>query len=492
MNSNTPKAHVVGAGFAGLSAACYLAKEGYEVTILEKNDQIGGRCRSFKKDGFLFDMGPSWYWMPDVFERFFNDFGYKVSDFYNLVRVDPSYSVFWKENEKTVLPASFEEICDLFESYEKGAGKKLEKVMQNAAVKYEVGMKDLVHKPGHSALEYVNGKVLKGLFQLHLLQSVSKYFRKYFKDPRILEILEFPVLFLGAKPQKIPALYTLMNYADLKMGTWYPMGGMIKIIEGMEKVARSLGVEIKTGEPVKSIEIHNKKITKLITPKAEYETKVVVNAADYHFFEQNLLPKAFRMYDEKYWKSRTMAPSSLLYYVGVNKKIKDLTHHNLFFDSDFSIHAGEIYEDPQWPSDPLFYVCCPSKTDPEVAPEGKENMFILIPVAPGLDGDNEAIREKYFEQVIQRMEEKLGVPFKDDICFVNYYGISNFAADYNAFKGNAYGLANTLQQTGFLKPKMKNKKLTNLFNTGQLTAPGPGVPPAIISGKIIAGEIMKN
>lgn len=485
------KISVIGGGFSGLSAACYLAKDGHEVTLLEKHKMVGGRCRYFERDGFLFDMGPSWYWMPDVFDNFFNDFGHQTSDFYELKRLDPSYQIFWEDQTSTSLPADFEELCTLFESLEKGAGNQLRKVMKNAEIKYRVGMNDLVMKPGNNMVEYANGKVLKGLAQLHLLTSVTKYFKKYFKHPKILEILEFPVLFLGAKPSNIPALYTLMNYADLKLGTWYPMGGMYKIVEGMEKVAVEQGVKILKDHEVQSVEIKENAIRSIQTNYGSFENDIVVNSADYHFFEQKILPKTHRMYNQKYWESRVMAPSSLLYYVGVNKKIEGLQHHNLFFDSDFNVHADEIYTNPKWPSSPLFYVCCPSKTDPEVAPEGKENLFILIPVAPDLKEDDK-IREEYLEQILKRMEEKLDIQFKNDISFVNFYGIRNFKQDYNAFRGNAYGLANTLKQTGFLKPKIRNKKIKNLYNAGQLTVPGPGVPPSLISGKIIAGEIEKN
>lgn len=485
------KISVIGGGFSGLSAACYLAKDGHEVTLLEKHKMVGGRCRYFERDGFLFDMGPSWYWMPDVFDNFFNDFGHQTSDFYDLKRLDPSYQIFWEDQTSTSLPADFEELCTLFESLEKGAGNQLRKVMRNAEIKYQVGMNDLVMKPGNNMVEYANGKVLKGLAQLHLLTSVKKYFKKYFKHPKILEILEFPVLFLGAKPSNIPALYTLMNYADLKLGTWYPMGGMYKIVEGMEKVAVEQGVKILTDHEVQAVEIKENAIRSIQTNYGSFEADIVVNSADYHFFEQKILPKTHRLYNQKYWESRVMAPSSLLYYVGVNKKIEGLQHHNLFFDSDFNVHADEIYTNPKWPSSPLFYVCCPSKTDPEVAPEGKENLFILIPVAPDLKEDDK-IREEYLEQILKRMEEKLDIQFKNDISFVNFYGIRNFKQDYNAFRGNAYGLANTLKQTGFLKPKIRNKKIKNLYNAGQLTVPGPGVPPSLISGKIIAGEIEKN
>jgi phytoene desaturase len=484
------KVVVIGSGVSSLSAASFLAKDGYDVTILEKNSTIGGRARQFSVDGFVFDMGPSWYWMPDVFERFYQQFGQSTSDFYDLVRLDPSYKVFWNDDSATSLPAELKKMEDLFNSLEANSGEKLQKFLADAKYKYEVGMRDLVFKPGLKITEFADRRVVSGLLKMHLLTSFAKYIRKYFSNEKILSLLEFPVLFLGAKPGKTPALYSLMNYADISLGTWYPMGGMHKFVEAFEKIALENGVKILTDHCVKGFNYSNGKIVSVKTDKGDFETDIVVSGADYQHTDSALL-KEKSNYSSEYWNKRVMAPSSLLFYLGIDKKIDHLEHHNLFFDESFDQHAKEIYDDPQWPSAPLFYCCVPSKTDPTVAPEGKENIFLLIPIAPDLK-DDEATREKYFDILMDRLEKKTGQKIKEHIIYKKSYCITDFKNDYNAFKGNAYGLANTLKQTAILKPSLKNKKIKNLFYTGQLTVPGPGVPPSIISGEVVAKQINKE
>lgn len=484
------KVIVLGAGIAGLSTASFLAKEGYDVTILEKNPTIGGRARQFEVDGFVFDMGPSWYWMPDVFERFYNQFGYATADFYELKRLDPSYRIFWEDESNTDVPASEDKLFAWFEEMEPGSSEHLKRFLKDAAYKYDVGMKDLVFKPGLSLLEFADPRVIKGLFKMHLLSSFSNYIRKYFKNEKILSLLEFPVLFLGATPEETPALYSLMNYADISLGTWYPMGGMHKFVEAFEKIALEQGVKIYTSQEVLRFEFDGNKITKAISTNQEWEADVFISGADYHHTDQTLL-KGNANYSAKYWDKRTMAPSSLLFYLGVNKKIDELQHHNLFFDEPFSQHAQEIYKDPKWPSAPLFYTCVPSKTDTHVAPEGCENIFLLVPIAPDLQ-DTEEIREYYFNMLLDRLEKRTGCSIRENIVYKKSYCLTDFKKDYHAYKGNAYGLANTLKQTAILKPTLKNKKLKNMYYTGQLTVPGPGVPPSIISGEVVAKEIIKN
>lgn len=484
------KVTVIGSGFAGLASACCLAKAGYTVTILEKNAVAGGRARKFEAEGFVFDMGPSWYWMPEVFEDFFKLFGKRREDYYDLVRLDPSYQVIFPEKETMKVPAKWDELLAMFESYETGSAAKLEKFLAEAEYKYRVGIEEFVHKPGHSIFEFADTRVLSSLFKLQMLSSVSSQIRKLFKNKRLIELLEFPVLFLGATPQKTPALYSLMNYADMVGGTWYPPGGMHEIIKGMVRLAEELGVEVLLDHEVKKIETKNGTVTKLVTNRGDFHPDVVVGSADYHHVEQHLLEEKDRRYDEAYWDKRTMAPSSLLFYLGVNKRLNKLLHHNLFFDTDFEKHAFEIYTEPQWPTDPLFYVCAPSVTDNTVAPAGCENIFILIPLAPDLE-DTEELREKYYNMVTERLEAYTGQSIRDAVVYKRGFAHRDFKADYHAYKGNAYGLANTLLQTAFLKPKLKSK-VDNLYFAGQLTTPGPGVPPSLISGQVTAKEIAKK
>jgi phytoene desaturase len=349
-----------------------------------------------------------------------------------------------------------------------------------------------VYKPGRSLLEFADIRLLIGLLKMDVFTSIHRHARRFFKNDKLLRLVEFPILFLGAVPQNTPALYSLMNYADMKLGTWYPVGGMHQIVQGMVKLAQSLGVRMVYDAEVSSFEYANGKITAALTRNGErYTAEVVVAGADYHHIDREVLEPKKANYSENYWGKRVMAPSSLIYYLGVNKKIDRLLHHNLFFDADFDQHARQIYTNPAWPDYPLFYVSCTTKTDPSGAPEGMENVFLLVPVAPDLE-DNEEIQEKYYHRIMDRLEAYCGEPIRPHVIYKRAYSHQDFIKDYHSFKGNAYGLANTLMQTAILKPGIKNKKLKNLYYTGQLTVPGPGVPPSLISGKVVADEIVKD
>jgi phytoene desaturase len=485
------KVAVIGAGFSGISSACFLAKAGFEVTVFEKNSSPGGRARKFEEHGYTFDMGPSWYWMPDVFESFFQQFNKTPSDFYQLERLDPSYRIFYNENETLDIPAGIRAICELFERLEPGSGNRLLTFIREAEYKYKTGICRLVYKPGLSPLELTDIDLLKGVFKLHVFRSMSSYIRKYFKHPRLIQLLEFPVLFLGASPQKTPAFYSLMNYADMVSGTWYPKGGMFQIVNGMVRLAQSLGVRFEFNSAVQKILVRADRATGLLIGNRELRYDYIMAAADYHHVEQNLLPQTHHHYSEKYWQKRIMAPSALIFYLGINKKLENLLHHNLFFDQDFALHTEQIYDVPAWPTNPLFYVCCTSKSDVTVAPIGHENVFILIPIAPGLKDDS-TIRKKYFDQIMRRLEIITRQSISEHIVFYRDFAHDDFISEYNSFKGNAYGLANTLFQTANLKPSIVNKKVTNLFYTGQLTVPGPGVPSSLISGQVVASELLRQ
>lgn len=481
---------VIGSGFSGLSAACYLAKAGNHVTVIEKNEQPGGRARVFQSDGFKFDMGPSWYWMPDVFEQFFANFNTSPDKYYDLKRLDPSYRVFW-EDGKTDIPAEYAQLRNLFEEKEKGAGTALDDFLEEAEYKYNTSMNKLVYQPCLSLTEFLKKDVLNSLIKIDMFKSIRKHVRKYFKHRQLQQLLEFPILFLGALPQNTPSLYSLMNYADIKLGTWYPMGGMGSIVDGMYNLALSLGVEFRFNEAVIKVNTINSQVSGVQTSENVYPADFVVAACDYHHVDNVLLEPKLRNYSESYWDKRDLAPSSILFYIGVNKKLDELEHHNLFFDTPFEEHANALYKQPEWPKNPLMYVCCPSKTDTTVAPQNAENLFVLIPIAPGLK-DTPEIHEKYYRIAIDRIEKKIGTRFEDKIIFKRGYAQTDFIRDYNALKGNAYGLANTLSQTAFLKPSIRNKHLHNLYYSGQLTVPGPGVPPALISGEIVANQIIKD
>lgn len=482
------KVAIIGSGFASLAAACYLAKDGYEVEIFEKNSNIGGRARQLKKEGFCFDIGPTWYWMPDVFERFFADFGKKPSDYYELEKLSPAYKVFFGEEDSITIEDSLEKICAAFEAEEPGSSKKLKEFIKEAKDNYDIAIKDLVYRPGVSPLELVTPTTAGKIGQF--FSTISKEVRKEFSNTKLVQILEFPVLFLGAKASNTPAFYSFMNYADFGLGTWHPKGGMYKVIEGMESLAKSLGIKINTNAPVSEIFVENNTATGIQVNGKKIKADYILSGADYHHTE-TLLPEYKRQYKESYWQKKTFAPSALLFFAGFNKKLENVTHHTLFFDTDFEKHAKAIYDDAEWPENPLFYASFPSVTDDAAAPESKEAGIFLIPLAPDVE-DTPEIREKYFQKIITRFESLTNQNVTDHLLFKESFCVKDFKEEYNSYKGNAYGLANTLLQTAFLRPKLKSKKVHKLFFTGQLSVPGPGVPPSLISGKLAAGLIQKE
>ena len=479
---------VIGSGFSSLAASCYLAKAGYKVTILEKNATIGGRARQLLRDGFTFDIGPTWYWMPDVFERFFSDFNKKPSDYYQLDKLNPAYSVYFGENDVITIADTLEKIKLAFEQEEPGSATKLQQFIDVAKSNYNIAIKDLVYNPGVSPLELITPATIQKLNQF--FGTIKKDVRKVFKNDRLATILEFPVLFLGAKPSDTPSFYNFMNYADFGLGTFHPKGGMYQVILALQKLTKELDIEIQTNAVVEKIHVDNSTAKSITVNGEALAADIIVSGADYHHTE-TLLDTKYRQYSESYWNKKTFAPSSLLFYVGFNKKLKNVNHHTLFFDVDFDHHAKAIYDTPQWPEKPLFYASFPSITDKNTAPEGKEAGIFLIPLAPGLK-DTDDLRTLYFDKIIDRFEALTSQRVKKDIIFKESFGVNDFIKDYNSYKGNAYGMANTLMQTAFLRPKLKSKKVKNLFFTGQLTVPGPGVPPSLISGKLVADLVVKH
>ncbi len=479
---------IIGGGFSGLSAACYLGREGYDVTVYEKNSTIGGRARVFKRDGFIFDTGPTFYWMPDIIEKFFNDFGKSASDYYELIRLDPGYEIYFGEKESVKISSEIDKIFEVFEDIEPGSSKYLKKYLKQGEYNYRVAIDKVIEKPGRSPFELIMPETISRVSQF--FTSISTDVRANLKSEKLREILEFPVLFLGAKPSRTPLFYCFMNYADMILGTWHINGGIYKLVEAMESLAKENGVKIVTDCHVDKIVTIKDRATAIrhtvkqngVISETESETDFVITSADYHFSE-TLLDEHKRNYSEKYWQKKVFAPSALLYFVAFDKKLDNISHHTLFFDSSFKEHAETIYDTPRWPDKPLFYGSFPSISDNNLAPQGKECGIFLIPVATGIK-DTPELRETYFLQIISRMEKLTQQPIYQHILFKESYSLKNFTEDFHAYKGNAYGLSNILTQTAFLKPKMENRHIKNLLYTGQLTVPGPGVPPSIISGKI--------
>ncbi len=480
------KVSVIGAGFSGLSAACYLGKQGFDVTVYEKNNTIGGRAAVLERDGFKFDLGPTFYWMPDIFESFFNDFNKQSSDFYQLIRLDPGYEIYFGTNDSLKISADINKLYQTYESLEPGSSKFLKRYLKDGEFNYRVAIDKVIEKPGRSIFELIMPETIARSPQF--LKSISHEVRSNLKNEKLRQALEFPVLFLGAKASDTPLFYCFMNYADIMLGTWHIKGGMFMLAKAMESIAKSYGAKIITNAPVTAIDTKNGCASgltfKIAGETIKTQSDFIISSADYHHTEL-LLDPVHRNYRQKYWSKKVFAPSAMLFYVAFNKRIKNISHHTLFFDAGFREHAETIYDVPRWPLKPLFYASFPSVSDSSFAPEGCECGIFLIPVAAGLKETDE-LRESYFLQIIDRMEKITGQEITNNILFKESFSVIDFVKNYHAYKGNAYGLANILTQTAFLKPKMQNRHLPNLLYTGQLTVPGPGVPPAIISGKIAA------
>ena len=483
---------IIGGGLSGLSASCYLAKNNYKVVLIDKNESIGGRLTSINKDGFTFDLGPTWYWMPDVFDKFFSDFNKKTSDYYKLTRLEPSYK-FFANNSKYDISTKNSELNNMFESIEPNSSKKMKKFLNQAKMKYQVSMKHFIYKPNLSIKEYFSISTLKHFYRLDIFRSLRSHISSFFKSKIIKDMLEFPSMFLGGTPNNTPALYSLMNYADIVGGTWYPKGGMVEVSNGFGRLSKELGVKHILQEEVSSFEIKQNRIVGVKSKNGNYyDADYFICCAEYPFVQMNLLDEKHRSYKETYWNKKNIAPSALIFYIGLSDKVKGIDHHNLFFDKDFDRHLDDIFNKNIWPKEPLFYLCCPSKTDNSIIPkDNMENIFILIPIASN-SKDNQNVRNKYFDDVINRVEQVTNQTIKDKIIVKESFCVNDFKERYNAYKGNAYGLANTLFQTAVFKPKMKDKKINNLYYSGHFTVPGPGLPPAVISGEIVASQIMKD
>jgi len=478
---------VIGSGFSSLSASCYLAKAGWDVSIYEKNDSVGGRASQFTKEGFTFDMGPSWYWMPDIFDKFFADFNKQTSDYYQLNKLSPAYKIFFSDDIITI-GDSMDKICLEFERIEPGSSKALKKFINKAQENYHIAINKIVLRPGLSPLELVTKETILKVDQF--FKTISSQVRKSFKDPKLVSTLEFPVLFLGAKPSNTPSFYNFMNFADFGLGTWHPKGGMYEVIKAIKNLAIELGVNIHSNIPVDKILVKNGKANGVLCNGKIYTADIVLSGADYQHSE-SLLDKKYQQYSKSYWEKKVFAPSSLLFYIGFNTKLKNIEHHNLFFDTDFELHAQEIYDEPKWPTNPLFYANFPSITDITMAPMGCETGFFLVPIATALE-DTPQLRNQYFNIIMDRFEKRTGQNIRNNIIFKETFCVNDFIEHYNSYKGNAYGLANTLTQTAFLRPNLRSKKVAGLYFTGQLTVPGPGVPPALISGKLVSELIIMD
>ncbi|GAB6090978.1 phytoene desaturase family protein [Spirochaeta dissipatitropha] len=482
------KVCVIGGGFGGLSAASLLASKGFEVTLLEKNDGLGGRAQVWKEDGFIFDMGPSWYLMPEVFEQFFSYLGKNRSDYYELHKLDPYYRIFFSPDEIIDINGDLKRTKEIFESFESGGGARLQKYLDGAEYKYNVAMREFLYTEYRNVFQFFNRRIMLEGTRMNIFQSLDKFIGKYFQDRRAKQILEYAMVFLGASPKNAPALYSLMSHVDLNLGVYFPIGGMAALVDGFSKLAEDCGVKLLTGHEVRSLEVNNGRVTAAVTDQGKIEADIFLGNADYQHIDQKLLPEKYRSYSPGYWNKRIMAPTMFIIYLGLNRKVPELVHHNLYFSDPWDEHFDQIFKKPAWPDDPSYYVSCASHDDPLVAPEGHENIFFLVPVASGMD-DNDSIRETYSEKILDHFENLIGTRIRDSIIIKRIFSHRDFSSEYNAFKGSALGIAHTLNQTAIFRPSHRSRKLSNLYFSGQYTHPGVGVPMTIISSHVIGNNI---
>ena len=481
---------VIGGGFGGLSTACYLADAGADVTLLEKNEQLGGRASRLERDGFRFDMGPSWYLMPDVFEHFFGYFGKSPDDYYELERLDPHYRIFFKDGDRVDMVPDLEQNKQVFEGYEPGAADALDRYLEKSRENYEIGMEHFVYEDRNTVRDFLDPSLAKYAWGLSLLGSMQDHVEKYFDHPKLQQIMQYTLVFLGGAPNNTPALYNLMSHVDFNMGVYYPEGGLGAVVDAIVDLGDELGVDYHTGTPATAIKGRRGGF-KVETPEADFLADLVVSDADYAFTEQELLPEQKRQYDEDYWDSRTYAPSAFLLYLGVEGDVDPLAHHSLVLPTDWDDHFETIFEDPQWPDDPAYYLCVPSQTDDTVAPEGHSNLFALVPIAAGLE-DTPELRQTYRDLVLDDIADNTGVDIRDRIVLEETFCVNDFADRYNSREGTALGLAHTLRQTALFRPPHHSETVDGLYFTGSFTTPGIGVPMCLISGMVTAEEMAER
>ncbi|WP_435077756.1 phytoene desaturase family protein [Halococcus sp. AFM35] len=482
---------VVGGGFGGLSAACYLAAAGADVTVLEKNGQVGGRASQFEQEGFRFDMGPSWYLMPDVFERFFGHFDADRADYYGLERLDPHYRVFFKDGDRVDLTPDRDQVRAVFESYEEGGAAAFDDYLDRSERTYEAAMERFVYTDRPRLRDWVDTEVFRSApVGLNLLRSMESHVSNYFEHPKLQQIMQYTLVFLGGSPKNTPALYTMMSHVDFNLGVHYPEGGFGGVVAGIADLAEELGVTIETDAEVAEITRRRDGFS-LATAAGEHTPDIVVSDADYAHTEQDLLPEHERQYSEEYWDERTLAPSAFLLYLGVEGDVEPLAHHTLVLPTDWDGHFEQIFEEPAWPDDPAYYLCVPSKTDDSVAPEGHSNLFALVPIAPDLD-DTPEIRERYREKILDDIATNTGVGLRGRIVLEETFSIDDFAERYNSLQGTALGLAHTLRQTALFRPPHRSETVPDLYFSGSYTTPGIGVPMCLISGEHAANAVVDD
>lgn len=481
------KVVIIGAGIGGLGTAGLFAKKGYDVTVLEKNEHAGGRANIFEANGFRFDMGPSWYLAPDLFEHYFRLLGERVEDHLDLVRLTPSYRIFFQGDPETLeIHSDIEKDGRTFDAIEPGSSEKLKKYLAQSEYQYEVATQHFMYKNYDTVFDFFNKRVMTEGQKLSVFSKMHNFVTRFFKTRKLQQVMEYTMVFLGTSPYEAPAIYNLMSHMDFNQGVFYPQGGFYELIKALVRVAEKNGAKVRTNSAVAEILVKNGKASGVRLEGGEVvEADIVISNADYQFTETRLLPEKAQTYKKKYWDKKVLAPSAFILYLGVKEKMPQLIHHNLLFSDDWRKNFDEIYKDPKLPNEPSLYVCAPSVTDPNVAPEGKENLFVLVPIASGLEITEER-KQEYADHVLERMEREMGLEgLREKIEYMRIYTVEDFLKDYNSFKGTALGLAHTIWQTAIFRPNNRSKKVGNLFYVGAGTNPGIGTQICLISAELV-------
>lgn len=485
---DAPRVVIIGAGFGGLALAALLAKDGYDVRVLEKNDEVGGRAMVYREGGHTFDMGPSWYLMPDVFETFFGLLGADSAALFNLVRLDPSYRISFGPDDNLDIMADLEANVALFERLEPGAGARLRDYLATAEHEYDIAVNEFLYRNYLTVLDFFNKRTMLEGRKLHVFENLARYTRRYFASERLRKVLSYSMVFLGGSPSNTPALYSMLSHVDFSLGVWYPMGGMGVVAQALRGLAEGFGAQVHLGQEVSDIAVQDGKAAGVRVGDQLVPADYVVANADYPHVELSLLAPSTRSYSERYWRSRTLAPSAFMLYLGFNRRLPGLLHHTLSFEYDWEEHFNSIFARPSWPSRPSYYLSCPSKTDPAVAPPGGETVVMLVPVAAGLD-DNDEVREQYTGQMLDYLEHLLGEELRSSLTVCTPFSQRDFTAVFNAYRGTALGLSHTLRQTAIFRPRHRSRRVANLFYAGQYTHPGIGMPMVLIAATLVSQMI---
>lgn len=488
------KVIVIGAGYGGMAIANLLGKAGYSVVVLEKNDEPGGRIAVIKKDGYVFDIGPSWYLMPEVFEQYYSLFDASANERLELIRFTPGYKVFFDDKPEVFIQGDVGKDKAVFEAIEPGAGKKLEDYVRRSSIAYHLAVKQFLYNNFSSPKDLVSWQVIKNAHRMIplALGNLDRYVSRYFKDQRLKQLLEYHMVFLGSSPFQAPAIYTLMSHLDFISGVYYPKRGMLSLVDDMKALGTEYDITYRCATSVKRIVTNDGLSTGVELENGEIiDADIVVSNADLYHTETKLLDETARSFGESYWKKRQPGPGALLVSLGIKGVLPELVHHNLYFVDDWRGNFKAIYEDQSVPSAPSMYVCNPTKTDPFLAPDGNENVFILIPLPAGVSLDDKQ-EEDIANKAVAQFSKVSGIgDLESRIVTKHIFGPDDFKDRFNAWDYNAFGgESHLLRQSIFMRTPNQSKKIKNLYYVGAGTLPGIGLPMCLIGAELTYKKIV--